>query len=351
MFITAKPPRNVTNFKVDNAFNIQKILSWDYNKEEDFKSFEIRMGQGSSSTWNNATPIHNGIITQSPFVWDYAGYKEFTLFIKAIDNGGNYSVTADRILFNVGSMNFDNILETVCMQPTWEGTLTNGNIINNKIVTLTDTTNMYHQNSIYESGSFYDGGLVYTENNFYSGESSSYVYGRKIPILTYIFNTSFNAGGNIKFNYDIDGDFKLEYVLIGGNLLYSDNYSPKYDGGNMYDDYSNFTEYNKPFTILDNTVIKWRLSSTGGALEMSQFCCICDVPDIYDTINDKTIPIGGIQVPPNVSFHEIQNVLVTLQGQGIPRVTSKAPSGATIQVFNASNVDIGGIADIQYKGF
>jgi DNA ligase (NAD+) len=48
-------------------------------------------------------------------------------------------------------------------------------------------------------------------------------------------------------------------------------------------------------------------------------------------VQDIVISIGGIQVSPNISFYRIQNVLVTLQGQGIPRVTSKNPTGATIQ--------------------
>ena len=119
----------------------------------------------------------------------------------------------------------------------------------------------------------------------------------------------------------------------------------------MYSDYINYTEYNKPFAIEDNTTIKWQLNSTGGGLEATELNVICDVEDKYDLLNDKVIPIGGVQIPPTQTFHQIQNVLVTLQGQGIPRVTSKNPTGATIQVFNTSGVDIGGVADIQYKGY
>lgn len=349
--LTAKPPMDIKNFKVDNAFNTRKVLSWDYNKEDDFKSFEIRMAIGSVDSWDNAVSIHNGDITQSPFVWDYAGYKQYTLFVKAVDMGGNYSLNADRILFNVGDMNLDNILSIVSQGPTWSGDLINGTVSSGKLNTLTDTTNLYHQSKKYGKSSFYDGGLLYENNNFYSGVASNYVYGRKIPILDYTFYTNFPIGGNIKFIYDILGDFTLKYVLVGGNRFYSDNANNKYNGGNLYSDYTNFTEYNKPFSVENNTTIKWVINSTGGALQASKFDVICDVPDKYDLINDKVIPIGGVQVSPNTSFYQIQNVLVTLQGQGIPRVISKNPTGATIQVFNASGTDIGGVADIQYKGY
>lgn len=349
--LTAQRPSDVKNFKVDNAFNTRKVLSWDYTKEEDFKSFEIRMAIGSVDNWDNAISIHNGDITQSPFVWDYAGYKQYTLFIKAVDSGGNYSLNADRILFNVGDMNLDNILATVSQQTSWTGTLTNGTVSGGKLLTLADNTNLYYQSFKYGKPSIYDGGLLYEENNFYSGVVSNYVYGRKVPILDYIFYTTFPIGGNIKFTYDILGDFTLKYVLVGENRFYSDNANNKYNGGNLYSDYTNFTEYNKPFTIENNTTIKWVINSTGGALQASKFDVICDVEDKYDLINDKVIPIGGIQVSPNISFYRIQNVLVTLQGQGIPRVISKNPTGATIQVFNASGTDIGGVADIQYKGY
>ena len=349
--LTAKRPSDIKNFKVDNAFNTRKVLSWDYNKEDDFKSFEIRMAIGSVDSWDNAISIHNGDITQSPFIWDYAGYKQYTLFIKAVDTGGNYSLNADRILFNVGDMNLDNILSTVSQSPTWSGDLINGTVSGNKLLTLTDNTNLYYQSLKYGKSSFYDGGLLYEENNFYSAVASNYLYGRKIPILDYTFYTNFPIGGNIKFIYDILGDFTLKYVLVGENRFYSDNSSNKYNGGNLYSDYTNFTEYNKPFSIENNTTIKWAINSTGGALQASKFDVICDVEDKYDLINDKVIPIGGIQVSPNTSFYQIQNVLVTLQGQGIPIVTSKNPTGATIQVFNASGTDIGGVADIQYKGY
>ena len=349
--LTAQRPSDVKNFKVDNAFNTRKVLSWDYNKEEDFKSFEIRMAIGSVDNWDNAISIHNGNITQSPFVWDYAGYKQYTLFIKSVDSGGNYSLNADRILFNVGDMNLDNILATVSQQTSWTGTLTNGTVSGGKLLTLADTTNLYHQSKKYGKTSFYDGGLLYEENNFYSGVASNYLFGRKVPILDYTFYTTFPIGGNIKFTYDILGVFTLKYVLVGGNRFYSDNANSKYNGGNLYSDYTNFTEYNKPFAIENNTTIKWVINSTGGALQASKFDVICDVEDKYELFNDKIIPVGGIQIAPTQSFYQIQNVLVTLQGQGIPRVTSKNPTGATIQVFNASGTDIGGVADIQYKGY
>ena len=349
--VTAIRPSDVKNFKVDNAFTTRKILTWDYNKENDFKAFEIRMASGSVDVWENAKPIHTGDITQSPFVWDYAGLKEYTLFIKAIDTGGNYSLNADRILFNVGDMNLDNILETISQQTSWTGTLTNGTVSGGKLITLEDNTKLYYQTPKYGKSSMYDGGLMYVENNFYSGTSTNYVYGRKVPILDYIFYTSFASSGNVKFTYDIDGDFTLKYVVVGGNKLYSNNAGLKYNGGNIYSDYINYIEYTNPFAIEDNTTIKWQLNSTGGGLEATELNVICDVEDKYDLLNDKVIPIGGAQIPPTQTFHQIQNVLVTLQGQGIPRVTSKNPTGATIQVFNTSGVDIGGVADIQYKGY
>lgn len=349
--LTAQRPSDVKNFRVDNAFNTRKVLSWDYTKGDDFKSFEIRMAIGSVNVWENAISIHNGDITQSPFVWDYAGYKEFTLFIKSVDSGGNYSLNADRILFNVGDMNLDNILSTVSQQTSWTGTLTNGTVAGGKLLTLADNTKLYYQTLKYGKSSMYDGGLLYAQNNFYSGVVSNYVYGRKVPILDYTFYTNFPIGGNIKFTYDILGDFTLKYVLVGENSFYTSNTNNKYNGGNLYSEYTNYSNYSKPFAIEDNSVIKWKLNSTGGAIEATQLNIICDVEDKYDLINDKVIPIGGIQVSPNTSFYEIQNVLVTLQGAGIPRVTSKNPTGATIQVFNASGTDIGGVADIQYKGY
>lgn len=349
--LTAQRPSDVKNFRVDNAFNTRKVLSWDYTKGDDFKSFEIRMATGSVDVWENAISIHNGDITQSPFVWDYAGYKEFTLFIKSVDSGGNYSLNADRILFNVGDMNLDNILSTVSQQTSWTGTLTNGTVSGSKLLTLADDTKLYYQTLKYGKSSMFDGGLLYEENNFYSGVASNYLFGRKVPILDYTFYTNFPIGGNIKFTYDILGDFTLKYVLVGGNSFYTNNANNKYNGGNLYSEYTNYSNYNKPFTIEDNSVIKWQLNSTGGALEATQLNMICDVEDKYELFNDKVIPVGGIEIAPTQSFYQIQNVLVTLQGQGIPRVTSKNPTGATIQIFNASGTDIGGVADIQYKGY
>ena len=248
-------------------------------------------------------------------------------------------------------MSLDNILTTVSQQPTWSGDLRNGSVAGGKLSTLADNTSLYAQTKKYGKSSFYDGGLLYNQNNFYSGVSSNFLYGRKVPILDYIFYTTFPIGGNVKFTYDITGDFTLKYVKVGGNSFYTTNEANKYNGGNLYSDYTNYTEYNKPFAVENGTVIKWQLNSTGGGMVATSFNAICDVEDKYDLLNDKVIPIGGIQISPTKSFYQIQNVLVTLQGQGIPRVTSKNPTGATIQVFNTSGVDIGGIADIQYKGY
>ena len=352
IYITAQAPADVSSFRVDNAFSTLKTLRWEYTKPNDFDSFEIRLLGAGMSKWEDGISIGSGKITNSPFLFNYDGKTDYTLMIKAIDTGGNYSTTPAKAVFNLGDLDTSNIVLTSDFATLWNGTITNGQVISGHLKTLQDTTSMYVKTPMYSNlkNKFFSSG-VYSKNQFYNGYGS--LYGKNIPLLTYMQDTTITATGLVKILQDIEGDYRIYYNIIGDDYLYDEGNKKIYGSGNFYKNYQNFVEYTGSFQITKGKTIQWMIKTFGGAIDASKFSVIIDVPDIYDYINDYTVPVGGKIIPPNKTFQQIKNVITTIQGSNgvVSKVISKTQSGAFIKVYDANGNDVGGVLDVQYKGY
>ena len=92
------PPTNVDSFSVSIDTASQRIFTFGYTaalKPLDYAGVEIRyiLGDTASPTWSSMTPLHTGIITDSPYRTNTLYPGIYTFAIKAVDTTGNYSTT------------------------------------------------------------------------------------------------------------------------------------------------------------------------------------------------------------------------------------------------------------------
>lgn len=95
--------------KVDAVLLTGNKLSWSYpSQPSDHAGFLVRYHAGNRQTWSDATRLHSGIITASPF--DVSGLieGEATFLVKAIDSTGNESNEAAFVLANIGGATAQN---------------------------------------------------------------------------------------------------------------------------------------------------------------------------------------------------------------------------------------------------
>lgn len=90
-------------------------LDWDYpNPPGDFAGFLVRHAVGTNITWEQASPLHRGVHTESHFslagILIYGGAQ--TILVKAVDIAGNVSENPALMVLNLGDPLIDNIVIT-----------------------------------------------------------------------------------------------------------------------------------------------------------------------------------------------------------------------------------------------
>ena len=85
--------------------------------------------------------------------------------------------------------------------------------------------------------------------------------------------------------------------------------------------------------------------------EVNQFIIRIDVPD-KDIAKAVTVPIGGTTVNYGHTYYTTPIVTPTASGIGNScYFNDKTTSSVFLQVFNSSNVDVGGSVDLRVKGY
>lgn len=100
-------PGNVETFAITNG-----VLSWSPVVSADLAGYVIWFQYGENPTWSNAAPLHEGVITQSPFKPELIPPSVCTLLIKAVDSAGNESENAASIVANLGDVIVENVILT-----------------------------------------------------------------------------------------------------------------------------------------------------------------------------------------------------------------------------------------------
>lgn len=86
---TAPPP------DIDSVSAEDELVSWDYSSAPlDLDGFEVRIHLGINSDWTTASPMHDGLVSDSKFDVRDALIATSTILVKAKDTSGIYSVNA-----------------------------------------------------------------------------------------------------------------------------------------------------------------------------------------------------------------------------------------------------------------
>jgi hypothetical protein len=86
---TAPPP------DIDSISAEDELVSWDYSSAPlDLDGFEVRIHLGINSDWTTASPMHDGLVSDSKFDVRDALIATSTILVKAKDTSGIYSVNA-----------------------------------------------------------------------------------------------------------------------------------------------------------------------------------------------------------------------------------------------------------------
>jgi hypothetical protein len=392
------PPGDVENLSIDGS-----ILTWTAVTDLDLAGYVFRYHYGNNLDWGTASPLHNGIVTGSPYDLIALPYGSVTIMGKAVDTSGNESVTAANIFTNLGDAPVANVVEEHEFHPTFPGTITNGTVSGGQVIA--NAADSFYGD---DAQSFY--GL--STDSFYKPAAG---YGQVVYESDVVTIASALSGSKITLDLVTEGlDVKVEYKISGEGSFYGPDDEPFYKtdsdafyaaGPDAFDSIDADTfDSNNPnsFAVADTEHFDPSRAESFLAVDMSQFAgvgafygayspswlpwpgqvtaknadyqfrvtigsgptqgkivsfsLIVDAPDILETIADLAISASGTVIPYTKSFHSIKTVNVQLQANGSGAITvetnKSVPLAPSIKAYNAAHVAVSGAtADIFIQGY
>ena len=345
---SSKPP------DVTSLFLNIRTLSWSYpNPPFDLDGFLVRSRPGTIAFWSDATPLHDGVVTDTEFdIGDLQG-GSLALMVKAIDNSGNESVNPATIIKDIGDPLVDNVVVTVDRHAAgFPGTITNG--------TVNGGTGDLEAD---DSGTLF--WAVNDASPLWTGDNKLFWTD---TFLQMTYDTTFTPEASITGS-DVIATLLLTVQAEAWSISFRAEGSQFWDEDSTLlfwkgDDVDNFWEALPSFSTWPGSIspvlrqdYEFRLVTDAAALRgiISRYIIQADVPDLIETLNDIAIGAGGTRLPLTKNFRGIQNVLVTVQDDGGSavgmKVLDKSLIGPLIETLNASGTAVSGNVDAQVQGF
>ena len=323
-----------------NGFTIEKNkLNWaPVNNTPDLAGYKIRFQYGQNTWWPNAMPLHEGILTESPYTFTTLPNGPTTILIKAVDTSGNESLNAGVITRNSGDLIVNNLLESFVQQPLWSGIKTNCSVIGGELV-ATDTNLFYFADDLPMYG--FDGDLFYE------------------PIqskpMSYEFTIIATKNSILKIDYLLTTDnFKIEYRRPNQSIFYDADIENFYglDDDLIYGNYQDWQMWTGQLNIDNLTEVAIKISTSGGIGQdiIKELTAILDVDDIVIQLDNTIISAGGTRLNLGQPVNAIKNIQITVQSDGNNGITARvvdksASSGPLVQVLNSSGASVNGLID------
>ncbi len=335
-----EPPPNVASFMLDGD-----TLRWTpIRNVADLAGYLIRLHRGNNTWWSTASPLYDGVITQTPWRMVSRLDGPATLLIKAVDTSGNVSREPAVISVNFGDVIVDNVMLTWPQAPSWPRQIINGEVINGELQAV-GTDRFY--------------GLPLAA--FYRDVMGFRYLPSIWAAVSYTFDVVSPEPGELKllhrvtgltYNLEIQRDSQAARFGLPNNMFFG------HDHDLIFGQPLPWTSWLGGVKITLPEQIRWRVFIEGGDRRgiIHNLTPTLDVPDVNEILQDVVIPSGGRRLPITQRFRRIKNVGLTIQhdGHGGRNVIVQDKNhllGPKIIVYNAAGNPVQGLIDAHIQGF
>lgn len=347
------PPSDVSDFVVAQ-FNHQFVLQGSIPTDADFSHCEVRY---DGTSWETSTYLATDI-TSFPYYISNAGVTDGThLFrIKAIDNGGNYSVNDKEYVCTVRNIN------------TFKNVILSRNDITDGLGTLENIVQLPNGKLVNPAGINYGdvSGYNYTEypSTYWGATDTSCSYTSNVVDMGKL--------GWVNVNFC----FKFEALADPNTIAYG-TLSDRTYGDYPEDTYGNISlPYDVTISVRfsnDNTTwtnwqtyvsgeyyyryIQYKIVSNYMAGSRFYVDSLQQYYDVHDVTVTKTIsvPVGGATVTYDDTFYSIPSditMTVTSPNSGVyPRYTSNTKGSITITCYDTTGTSVAATVDLVVHGY
>lgn len=321
-----------------------ETASWPVVEVPDLAGYVVRFNYGINTWWPTATPMHEGVVTETPYQLLRRPEGLVSVGVKAIDTTGNESQDAVWVTYVFPDVPVSNVLLDFPQSPTFPGAIAGGAVVGGEL--LADDVD-----------SFYEP----IDAPMYSPADEPFYPASQYGELRYEFQLTATSPGVLLLQYEIEGDgFLIEYRTGGGEPFYG---SP--DGDPMWEPTDELV-YGAPSAWavwpgsidVDGSIeARFRITIAGGQIQgaIRSLSAVLDVPDVTELLEDIPIAAGGTRLPITRLYTSIRTARLTVQGGGTgvtARLLDKNPIlGPLVEVLNASGVAVDGVVDADIQGY
>lgn len=351
---TTRPP-DVPVFMVESG-----NLRWSYpNAQVDHAGFRLRRQFGDNAVWENAQPLHDGLLPPAQAFWPLTFYSTPTTYlIKAVNSSGLESVHATYAGVDLGDRDVENIIRSVDYQAAgFPGTIVNGTIVGGDEI---------HANSV---DLFWSGGDAAP---FWRGDAETFWVGQYHQ-MSYLFSLlpdTDEVPCTIQLFIAVGGQaISIEYRTAGAGPFWTSDGSTFWstDGAAFWTPSGGdggFLPWPGIITGATHQVYEFRVTTAGGPVQGTIAYCaaIVDVPDIFEYFEDVVIASpGGTRLPITKQYraivvvhHSLENdggsaVRISTEDKGIG--TPFLTDGPLLKAWNNGSVATTALCDALVKGY
>lgn len=352
--VSPAAPANITKFTAEGL-----RLSWSLVPGLEIAGYQIRRQSGTRRTWEDAVPLHEGLLLTSPYLLPGLPSGTNTLLIKAVDVNGGESIEPAYLVTDLGDAVVDNVLEEWDLKAGgWVGTYSGGFIDTGTGFLLANSTD--YMWAVDEST------LTPIANAPMWTSPSTLMWADELfTTMTYegrVTTGSGLAGLRLTLRTNITGDpnniFYREADLsdmwnaVTTTRMWSEDDQSEMWSVGAWQPWNGYVNV-KPFASYDFRVVTGG-GQTQGRIEA--FTAVIDVADILQTANNVAVSAGGTRIPLTKPFSVLKVVNLTLQDLGSSAVTAKVidkdvVNGPLIKCFNSAGTAVSGNVDAILQGY
>nr|AER23938.1 phage-related protein tail component-like protein [Variovorax sp. HH01] len=342
-----EPPPNVENLSVAG-----NVLSWSLPRRvPDLAGFVFRFHYTQNQDWNSAAPLHQGLVTESPWEPEMRPAGLVTIMVKAQDTSGNQSFLPGVVVMNLGDPPIANVVEE------WDYKALGWPYVAGESSGWTFVSGDPAANPL---DAFYGS----DDQAFYGGDTAPFYkaesYAEMVYVTTPLSISSALAGSKMTVVADVQGiDLRIEYRLAGPGVFYGPDEDSFYgpDSDPFYGPPGDWMPWPGQIVVA-NDVYQFRVILGAGATRgiLQGLVVTVDAPDIEEQIDDLLVAAGGTLIPYTKPFTVIKNIQITLQANVSGAVTAestKTPNLAPkVIAYNADHTSVAGATvDLIVKGY
>jgi hypothetical protein len=344
------PPDDVENMRLSVISETIQI-EFDSLDDPSLAYYEIRYSPlTAGAIWNTSQVLIQRVSKNltSASVSSRVG----TYLIKAVDGSGNYSANAGMARTTIPALSALNVIDTVNDAPSWLGTKSNIEVVNNGLSLEFQGDGIYYMNGRYEYNSLIDLGEIYTSRL----SNKIQVRGRSNDDL--LANWGALSTVTAMQTWE-DGDFSANVLVRTASEIESlDDWGPLDTVTSMVQS-SNWSQW-RSLTTGDYTgrYIQFaiELNSANGLVTpvVSDGLIEIDMPDRFDSGDNIISGTGITSITYSPAFRVKPSLQVTMDDSETGdyyKITDSTRSGFNIQFFDSTDTAISRQFDWAAKGY